>query len=149
MRKLEEYWWGKKEEEESSDDAWSNYSPNDDNDAIQVGQEQFDNHKLMEDDDDIIDLDDYLIQQDASYYVNEEEERFKERKSKLLGFNRAYPTGWIRRIDLLLGACSYMLRHSYVLDVILHEILNICHLLIMPSCDLVYFGPTCSYAPSS
>ncbi|GJW29508.1 hypothetical protein Tco_0046383 [Tanacetum coccineum] len=85
MRKLEEYWWGKKEEEESSDGAWSNYSPNDDNDAIQVGQEQFDNHKLMEDDDDIIDLDDYLIQQDASYYVNEEEERFKERKSKLLG----------------------------------------------------------------
>ncbi|GJY27244.1 hypothetical protein Tco_0401970 [Tanacetum coccineum] len=38
---------------------------------------------------------------------------------------------------VLLGACSYMLRHSYVLDVILHEILNICHLLIMPSCDLV------------
>ncbi|GJT82615.1 hypothetical protein Tco_1056957 [Tanacetum coccineum] len=34
MRKLEEHWWGKKEAEESSDDAWSNYSPNDENDAI-------------------------------------------------------------------------------------------------------------------
>ncbi|GJU94451.1 hypothetical protein Tco_1319207 [Tanacetum coccineum] len=56
IRKLEEHWWGKKEEEE-----------------------------LMEDDDDIMDLDDYLIRQDASYYVDEDEERFKEMKSKLLG----------------------------------------------------------------
>ncbi|GKC65203.1 hypothetical protein Tco_1097801 [Tanacetum coccineum] len=71
--------------DESSDDAWRNYSPNDDNDAIQVDQEQFNNHKLMKDDDDIMDLDDYLIQQDVSYYINEEEEIFKERKSKLLG----------------------------------------------------------------
>ncbi|GKB37821.1 hypothetical protein Tco_0882763 [Tanacetum coccineum] len=48
--------------------------------------EWFDNHEPMEgDDDDIGDLDDYLIPQDASYYVDEEEERFKERKSKLLG----------------------------------------------------------------
>ncbi|GJV65495.1 hypothetical protein Tco_1476323 [Tanacetum coccineum] len=42
-------------------------------------------HELMEDDDDIMDLDNNLIQQDVSYYVDEEEERFKERKSKLLG----------------------------------------------------------------
>nr|GFA80814.1 hypothetical protein [Tanacetum cinerariifolium] len=55
MRKLEEYWWGKREKEESRDD------------------------------DDVRDLDDYLIPQDASYYVDEEEESFKERKSKLLG----------------------------------------------------------------
>ncbi|GJZ17980.1 hypothetical protein Tco_0554103 [Tanacetum coccineum] len=61
MRKLEEYWWGKKEEEESSKDAWSNYSPNNDNDTIQVDQKWFDNREPLEDDDDIIDLDDYLI----------------------------------------------------------------------------------------
>ncbi|GKC38572.1 hypothetical protein Tco_1050956 [Tanacetum coccineum] len=57
---------GKKEEEESSENAWSNYLPNDDNDAIQATQERFDNHEPMEDDDDIGDLDDYLIQNDAS-----------------------------------------------------------------------------------
>nr|GEW43554.1 hypothetical protein [Tanacetum cinerariifolium] len=86
MRKLEEYWSGKKEEEESSEDAWSSYSPNNDNDAIQADQEQFNNHGSMEDDDDdIADLEDYLIPQNASYYVDEEEERFKEIKSKLLG----------------------------------------------------------------
>ncbi|GKA68985.1 hypothetical protein Tco_0775049, partial [Tanacetum coccineum] len=45
-----------------------------------------DSHEPMHDnDDDIMDLDDYLIQQDVSYYINEEEEIFKERKSKLLG----------------------------------------------------------------
>ncbi|GKD88424.1 hypothetical protein Tco_1363931 [Tanacetum coccineum] len=53
-------------EEESSDDAWINYFPNDDNDAIQANQERFDDHEPMEDDDDdddddIRDLDDYLI----------------------------------------------------------------------------------------
>ncbi|GKE18285.1 hypothetical protein Tco_1425862, partial [Tanacetum coccineum] len=49
-------------EEESSEDAWSNYSPNNDNDAIQADQERFDNHEPMEDDDyDIWDLEDYLI----------------------------------------------------------------------------------------
>ncbi|GJY79028.1 hypothetical protein Tco_0484829 [Tanacetum coccineum] len=74
-----------KEEEESSEDAWSNYSPNNDNDAIQVDQERFNNHKPIEGNDDTEDLEDYLIPQDASYYVDEEEERFKERKSKLLG----------------------------------------------------------------
>ncbi|GJY14277.1 putative reverse transcriptase domain, reverse transcriptase zinc-binding domain protein [Tanacetum coccineum] len=85
---LEEYWWGKKEEEESREDAWSNYLPNDDNDAIQVNQERFNDHEPIkddDDDDDIGDMDDYLIPNDASYYVDEEEERFKERRSKLLG----------------------------------------------------------------
>ncbi|GJX85762.1 hypothetical protein Tco_0336536 [Tanacetum coccineum] len=38
MMKSEEYWRGKKYEEESSKDAWSNYLPNDDNDAIQANQ---------------------------------------------------------------------------------------------------------------
>ncbi|GKB40252.1 hypothetical protein Tco_0885194 [Tanacetum coccineum] len=85
MIKLEEYWWGKKEEEESSEDAWSNYF-NNANDAIQAYQEWFDDHEPMEgDDDDIGDLDDYLIPHNASYYVDEEEQRFKERRSKLLG----------------------------------------------------------------
>ncbi|GJQ95047.1 hypothetical protein Tco_0006186 [Tanacetum coccineum] len=84
--KMQEYWWGKKDDEESSEDAWSNNLPNDDNDAIQANQERFDDHEPIEgDDDDIGDLDDYLIPQDAFYYVDEEEERFKERKSKLLG----------------------------------------------------------------
>nr|GEU97528.1 hypothetical protein [Tanacetum cinerariifolium] len=48
----EEYLWEKKEDEESREDAWSNYLPNDDNGAIQANQERFDDHELMEDDDD-------------------------------------------------------------------------------------------------
>ncbi|GKC79780.1 hypothetical protein Tco_1130554 [Tanacetum coccineum] len=40
---------------------------------------------MEDDDDDIGDLDDYLIPNDASYYVDEEDERFKERKRKLIG----------------------------------------------------------------
>ncbi|GJY82117.1 hypothetical protein Tco_0494868 [Tanacetum coccineum] len=36
-------------------------------------------------DDDIRDLDDYLIPKDAPYFVDEDEEIFKERRSKLLG----------------------------------------------------------------
>ncbi|GJS25137.1 hypothetical protein Tco_0453769 [Tanacetum coccineum] len=71
--------------EKSSEDDWSNYLPNDDNDAIQANQERFDNHEPVKDDnDDIGDLNDYLIPRDASYYVDEGEERLKERKSKLL-----------------------------------------------------------------
>ncbi|GJY27929.1 hypothetical protein Tco_0403696 [Tanacetum coccineum] len=53
--------------EELSDDKW------------------FDEHELIEDDDDDIgDLEDYLIQKDHPYYVNEDEERSKERRYKLL-----------------------------------------------------------------
>ncbi|GKB34421.1 hypothetical protein Tco_0879363 [Tanacetum coccineum] len=57
---------GKKDDEESSKDAWSNYLPNDegindDNDAIQASQEWFDDHEPKNDDDDIRDIDDYLI----------------------------------------------------------------------------------------
>nr|GEW82080.1 hypothetical protein [Tanacetum cinerariifolium] len=45
----------------------------------------FDEHGLMEDDDDDMkDLEDYLIQKDHPYYVNEEEERSKEKRCKLL-----------------------------------------------------------------
>nr|GEU68923.1 hypothetical protein [Tanacetum cinerariifolium] len=47
----------------------------------------FDKHELIGDnDDDIGDLEDYLIQKDPPYYINEEEEeRSKERRCKLLG----------------------------------------------------------------
>ncbi|GKG07933.1 hypothetical protein Tco_0333765, partial [Tanacetum coccineum] len=38
-----------------------------------------------DDDDDIKDIEDYLIPNDAPYYIDEEEEGFKERRSKLLG----------------------------------------------------------------
>ncbi|GJZ52454.1 putative reverse transcriptase domain-containing protein [Tanacetum coccineum] len=103
----------------------SDYSPDNGNDAIQADQERFDNHEPLEDDDDIMDLDDYFIPHDASDYDDEEDERFKERKSKLLRMpyekpstfkskkfkilnthwdqrkrpNTAYPIPWIRRID--------------------------------------------------
>ncbi|GJY96321.1 hypothetical protein Tco_0513231 [Tanacetum coccineum] len=60
-------WWETKEEEELTN------------------QERFDDHKPKEDDDnDTGDLDDYLVQNDAPYYVDKEEESFKERRSKLL-----------------------------------------------------------------
>ncbi|GKC23799.1 hypothetical protein Tco_1025949 [Tanacetum coccineum] len=49
-----------------------------------TNQEWFDGHELMDDDDDIGDLDDYLIPNNTPYYVDEEEERFKEKRSKLL-----------------------------------------------------------------
>ncbi|GJX48028.1 hypothetical protein Tco_0273218 [Tanacetum coccineum] len=45
----------------------------------------FDEHELMGDDDDNIgDLEDYLIRKDPPYYVNEEDEKSKERRCKLL-----------------------------------------------------------------
>nr|GEZ93543.1 hypothetical protein [Tanacetum cinerariifolium] len=51
----------------------------------QKEQGWFDEHGLMEeDDDDIDDLEEYLIKRDPPYCVNEEEERFKERRCKLL-----------------------------------------------------------------
>ncbi|GJY46922.1 hypothetical protein Tco_0435985 [Tanacetum coccineum] len=53
---------------------------------IGTNREWFDDHEPMEDDDDDIgDLDDYLIPKDAPYYVDEKEERFKERNNKLIG----------------------------------------------------------------
>ncbi|GJW65163.1 hypothetical protein Tco_0117047 [Tanacetum coccineum] len=79
MLKLEEYWWGKKEEEESSEDAWSNYSPNDENKIIKMMpfkriKNGFEYHEIMVDDDDIGGLDDYLIPKDEPYHVDEEGE---------------------------------------------------------------------------
>ncbi|GKA16468.1 hypothetical protein Tco_0696215 [Tanacetum coccineum] len=52
----------------------------------QEEQRWFDEHELMgDDDDDISYLEEYLIQKDHPYYVNEEEERSKERRCELLG----------------------------------------------------------------
>nr|GEZ09443.1 hypothetical protein [Tanacetum cinerariifolium] len=46
---------------------------------------------MKDDDDDIRDLEDYLIQKDPPYYVNEDEERSKERRCKLLGIPYVKP----------------------------------------------------------
>ncbi|GJT43360.1 hypothetical protein Tco_0952075 [Tanacetum coccineum] len=53
--------------------------------AIQADQEWFTECEPMEEDDDIGDLADYLTLSDAPYYVNEEKERFKGKRSNLLG----------------------------------------------------------------
>nr|GEW12255.1 retrovirus-related Pol polyprotein from transposon TNT 1-94 [Tanacetum cinerariifolium] len=60
-------------------------------DAIQGDHEWFDEHEPMEDDDDINDLDDYLIMNYASYFVDEEKERSKEIRCKLLGIPYVKP----------------------------------------------------------
>ncbi|GJX64429.1 putative reverse transcriptase domain-containing protein [Tanacetum coccineum] len=59
--------------------------------TIQANQEWFSECELMEDDGDVSDLDDYLLPSNAPYYVNEEEERFKERRCKLLGIPYVKP----------------------------------------------------------
>nr|GEX46170.1 hypothetical protein [Tanacetum cinerariifolium] len=111
------------EEEESSEDAWNNYLPNDDNDVIQANQEWFDDHEPMEgDDDNIRDLDDYLILNNASYYIDEEEEGFKERKRKLLGMPyEKQPTSKSKKFDLIkysLGSAEeYVAIKEYEYDI--------------------------------
>ncbi|GJR72935.1 hypothetical protein Tco_0085300 [Tanacetum coccineum] len=60
-------------------------------DAIHGDHEWFDEHEPMEDDDDIDDLDDYLIMNDVSYFIDEEKERSKERWCKLLGIPYVKP----------------------------------------------------------
>ncbi|GJU08995.1 hypothetical protein Tco_1125425 [Tanacetum coccineum] len=67
-----------------------------------ANQEWFDDHEPMKDDDDIGDLDDYLIPKDAPYYVDEEEEGFKERRSKLLGIPyKKPPTFKFKKFELI------------------------------------------------
>ncbi|GJR73371.1 hypothetical protein Tco_0085736 [Tanacetum coccineum] len=64
---------------------------NDDN-AVQVDHEWFDNHEPMDDnDDDIGDLEHYLIQKDHPYYVNEDEEGSMEIRCKLFGIPYVKP----------------------------------------------------------
>ncbi|GJX59097.1 ALP1-like protein [Tanacetum coccineum] len=47
--------------------------------------------KEPKDDEEIGDLDDYLVSKDAPYYANEEEEQYKERRCKLLGIPYTKP----------------------------------------------------------
>ncbi|GJZ25252.1 hypothetical protein Tco_0562711 [Tanacetum coccineum] len=84
--------------EESSENTKVHHSISNDNagtnnhNKTQENEGWFDEHKLMEDDDDdISDLEDYLIQKDPPYYVNKEEERSKERRCKLLGISYVKP----------------------------------------------------------
>ncbi|GJU20391.1 hypothetical protein Tco_1153733 [Tanacetum coccineum] len=80
-------------------DAYSNQDTYDkvcqiimDHNEAKKKQEWLDKHELVEDDDDdISDLEDYLIQKDPPYYVNEEEERSKERRCKLFGIPYVKP----------------------------------------------------------
>nr|GEW72466.1 uncharacterized mitochondrial protein AtMg00810-like [Tanacetum cinerariifolium]GEW72538.1 uncharacterized mitochondrial protein AtMg00810-like [Tanacetum cinerariifolium] len=52
----------------------------------------FNEHKIMEDEDDeISDLKDYLIQKDPPNYVSKEKEKYKERRYKLLGIPYVKP----------------------------------------------------------
>ncbi|GJX35403.1 hypothetical protein Tco_0246960 [Tanacetum coccineum] len=92
---------GSKEvDEESSDNARTHCSPIDEWEdferANHIGADtnsnynpyldRFDERKLMGDnDDDIGDLEDYMIRKEPLYYVKEEEEKSKERRCKLLG----------------------------------------------------------------
>ncbi|GKG26541.1 hypothetical protein Tco_0402244, partial [Tanacetum coccineum] len=62
------------------------------NDGAEKNEEWFDNHEPIKDvDDDISDLEDYLIQKDPPNYSNEDEERSKERRCKLLGIPYVKP----------------------------------------------------------
>ncbi|GKD81205.1 hypothetical protein Tco_1348044 [Tanacetum coccineum] len=133
MLKLEEYWWGKKEEEESSEDAWRNYLPND-NDAIEANQEWFVDHEPIDDDDDDIEnLDDYLIPKDTHCYVDEEEEGFKERKRKLLGIMyKKPPTFKSEKLEVIKysfgPAKEYVAIREYEYDIWVRSEENVSHI---------------------
>ncbi|GJV33618.1 hypothetical protein Tco_1394018 [Tanacetum coccineum] len=106
-------------EEESSEDGWSGHSPVDkwndyenttyiqtdvsythdkvcqiiiNHNETQEIQGRFGEHELIEDsDNDIRNILDYLIRKDPPYYANEDEEKFKEQRCKLLGIPYAKP----------------------------------------------------------
>ncbi|GJU20888.1 hypothetical protein Tco_1154230 [Tanacetum coccineum] len=59
---------------------FNNHAGTNNNDEIQENRECFDEHEPMEDNNDIGELDDYFIRNDASFIVDEEEERSKERR---------------------------------------------------------------------
>ncbi|GKD43755.1 hypothetical protein Tco_1268400, partial [Tanacetum coccineum] len=73
--------------EESSDDKWDHDSPVDE----LKDHEHITYIKTDDDDDDISDLEHNLIQKDPPCYVNEEEERSKKRRCKLLGIPYVKP----------------------------------------------------------
>nr|GEZ57980.1 hypothetical protein [Tanacetum cinerariifolium] len=80
-------------DEEPSDNARTHCSPNNEREDFERANHLgaydegcFDEHELIgDDDDDIDDLEDYLLRKDPPYSVNKEEERSKERRCKLLG----------------------------------------------------------------
>ncbi|GJR03635.1 reverse transcriptase domain-containing protein [Tanacetum coccineum] len=60
----------------------------DEEESNQADQGWFDNHEPMEDnDDDIGDLENYLVRNDGPYYVDKKDERSKERRSYLISQN--------------------------------------------------------------
>ncbi|GJX61017.1 hypothetical protein Tco_0293917 [Tanacetum coccineum] len=64
----------------------------DEEESNQADQGWFDNHEPMEDnDDDIGDLENYLVRNDGPYYVDKKDERSKERRYKLLGISYMKP----------------------------------------------------------
>ncbi|GJY13114.1 retrovirus-related pol polyprotein from transposon TNT 1-94 [Tanacetum coccineum] len=77
-------------DEEPSDNARTHCWPNDEWEdferANHIGAYAISNYKS--------DLEDNLIQKDPPYYVNDEEERTKERRSKLLGIPYVKPPRW-------------------------------------------------------
>nr|GEU87207.1 importin-beta domain, armadillo-type fold protein [Tanacetum cinerariifolium] len=71
---------------------FNNHVGTDNHYETQKGEGWFDERELMgDDDDDIGDLEDYLIRKHLPYYVNKEEKRSKERICKLLGIPYVKP----------------------------------------------------------
>ncbi|GJW01104.1 hypothetical protein Tco_1556355 [Tanacetum coccineum] len=86
------------QEEESSNDDWSHYSPIDEWEDYEHDNDDKDVQNEMElnkdEDDDMEYLDDYLVHGNAPFIINEQEERFKERRCKLLGIPFTKPLSY-------------------------------------------------------
>nr|GEW18110.1 hypothetical protein [Tanacetum cinerariifolium] len=91
--------WGKIEAEESSDGGWSNCVPNDEwkslelkkinnSNTIRTNQECIGDYGVMFDDDNFGYIFDYLVSRDVHFVINNKEERFEEKRCKLLGTPR-------------------------------------------------------------
>ncbi|GJV23262.1 hypothetical protein Tco_1375957 [Tanacetum coccineum] len=83
----------------------------------------------------ISDLDDYLIPNDAPYYVDEEEERFKERMSKLRGIPYKKPPTFKSKkfevINYLFGpAEEYVAIKEYEYDIWVNTEENLSHVYL-------------------
>nr|GEU87213.1 flowering locus T-like protein [Tanacetum cinerariifolium] len=78
------------------------------NDTIPTNQEWFDDLEPMgDDDDDIEDFDGYLILIDARYYVDKEEEAFKQRRNKLIGIHyKKLPTFKSEKFEVMVDPDS-------------------------------------------
>ncbi|GKC28213.1 hypothetical protein Tco_1035507 [Tanacetum coccineum] len=58
-------------------------------------------------DNDIRDLDDYLVQKDAPYYANEEEEQYKERRNLTIALRLTWSL--LQNFGIILSGSSYTL----------------------------------------